>query len=54
MLKLKQAAALLGVHPKTLQKMDRDGRLPAWRTDTNRRAWTRRQLLKYMKGGAHA
>ena len=29
-----QAAAFLGVHPKTLQKMARDGRVPAHRIGT--------------------
>lgn len=52
-LKLSKAATLLGLSTKTLQRMDKDGRLPAWRTVTNQRMWTRRQLLRYMKGEAH-
>ena len=46
MLTLSGAANYLGIHPKTLQKMDRDGRLKARRTDTNRRYYIKSELKK--------
>ena len=40
-----QAAQYLGFKVKTLQKWDREGRLiPAYRTPTNRRVYTKSQL----------
>lgn len=42
------AATYIGRHPKTLQAMDRRGALPAHRTSTGRRYWTRQQLDGYL------
>jgi putative resolvase len=45
---LGEFARLAGVHPKTVQRWDRDGTLPAHRTPTGRRFYTeedRRKLL---------
>jgi excisionase family DNA binding protein len=39
-----RAARYLGLHPKTLQRFDREGRLPAQRTATGRRFWNKRDL----------
>jgi len=36
-LTLRQACEYAGVHPKTLQRLDREGKLPAQRTNTGRR-----------------
>jgi len=45
-LTLSKASHFLNIHPKTLQKMDRDGRLKAFRTKTNRRYYLKSQLQK--------
>jgi excisionase family DNA binding protein len=45
---LSEAAKYLGPHPKTLQRMDRRGVLPAHRTSTGRRYWDRAALDKYL------
>src|SRR5580658_3281505 len=45
---LSDAAKYLGRHPKTLQRMDRRGVLPAHRTSTGRRYWDRVDLDKYL------
>ena len=50
----KQAAALLGgIHPKTLQRMAREGAVPAYRVG---RHWRYRasELDKWLKSGAHS
>ena len=43
-----QAAAYLKRHVKTLQAWDRDGSLPALRTTTGRRYWTKAALDSYL------
>lgn len=43
-------AKLIGVHIKTLQKWDREGKLVAHRSPTNRRFYTHEQYQNYMKG----
>lgn len=43
------AAKLLRVHPKTLQRWDASGRLKAFRSDSNRRYYTREQLELFLK-----
>lgn len=45
-LTLSGAANFLRMHTKTLQKMDRDGRLKAYRTETNRRYYLKSDLEK--------
>jgi DNA-binding transcriptional MerR regulator len=47
--KIKEAAKLLGYSVKTLQRLDREGILKANRTVTNRRYYTEKQLLKFLK-----
>jgi putative resolvase len=42
------AAKYLGRHPKTIQRLDRDGILPAKRTSTGRRYWNRSDLDTYL------
>lgn len=44
-------AALVGVTVKTLQKWDREGKLRAHRSPTNRRYYTYEQYEAYMGGG---
>jgi DNA-binding transcriptional MerR regulator len=41
-------AKLIGIHIKTLQKWDRDGKLKAYRTPTNRRFYTHSQYVEYV------
>lgn len=41
-------AKLIGVHIKTLQKWDREGKLKACRTPSNRRFYTKNQYEKYI------
>lgn len=41
-------AKLIGVHIKTLQKWDKEGKLIANRTPTNRRFYTHEQYLIYL------
>ena len=43
---LGEVANFLSVHPKTLQKKDREGLIPFDRTSTNRRFLTRENLIK--------
>jgi len=43
-MKLKEAAVYTGVHPKTLQRLDREGKLKPVRSKTNRRSYTKEQL----------
>lgn len=43
-----RAARYLGLHPKTLQRFDREGRLPAKRTATGRRFWQKRDLDAFL------
>lgn len=45
-----EAAELIGVSVKTLQRWDRDGKLVAYRTPTNRRYYTEEQIKEAMKG----
>lgn len=45
---LREAAAYIGRHVKTLQRMDREGVLPAHRTETNQRYWLRAELDVYL------
>lgn len=40
---------MIGVHIKTLQKWDNEGKLKAYRTPTNRRFYTHEQYITYMK-----
>lgn len=47
--KLGDFARLIGVHPKTLQRYDREGIIIAKRTDTNRRYYTYQQYVEYIK-----
>ena len=41
-------AKLIGVHIKTLQKWDKEGKLKAHRTPTNRRFYTHEQYISYL------
>lgn len=41
-------AEMVGVHIKTLQKWDREGKLKAYRTPTNRRFYTQEQYERYI------
>ena len=41
-------AKLIGVHIKTLQKWDREGKLVAYRSPTNRRFYTHEQYMLYL------
>jgi putative resolvase len=47
-LKSSKAAELLGVHVKTLQRLDREGTLVAARTATGRRYYTEDQLYEFL------
>lgn len=44
---ISKAAKLLDLHVKTLQRLDRQGRLVAGRTATGRRFYSREQLLEF-------
>lgn len=46
-----EAAKLLGVTVKTLQRWDQGGVFKARRTPTNRRYYTKEQIKEYLKGG---
>lgn len=46
---ISEAAELIGVSVKTLQRWDRDGKLVASRTPSNRRYYTKNQLKEYME-----
>lgn len=47
--KPKDFAEMIGVSVKTLQRWDREGILKAYRTPTNRRFYTDKQLSEYME-----
>ena len=47
-LKPKDVAAILKVSTMTLRRWDADGQLPAFRTTTDRRYYTREQILAYL------
>lgn len=44
---ISKAAQALGLHVKTLQRLDREGKLVAGRTATGRRYYTQAQLLEF-------
>lgn len=46
---IQKAAQQLGVHPKTLQRWDRDGVLVARRTGTNRRYYLQEQIDAFLR-----
>lgn len=48
MLKISEAAKILNVHIKTLQRWDRVGILKAKRTPTNRRYYTEQMLEEFI------
>lgn len=48
-LTLSEAAHVLKLHPKTLQRLDRKGELKARRTPTNRRYYLMSDLISYKK-----
>lgn len=48
-IKLGEFAEMIHVHPKTLQRYDRQGILKPHRTETNRRYYTYEQYLEFMK-----
>ena len=45
---IQQAAKFLNYHVKTLQRLDREGKLPARRTKTNRRFYLEKDLLDFL------
>lgn len=45
---LGELANFLSIHPKTLQKKDREGLIPFDRTSTNRRFLTRENLIRLL------
>lgn len=45
--KIGEFASLIGVHVKTLQRWDRENKLVAYRTKTNRRFYTYEQYKQY-------
>lgn len=47
----KQFGQLIGKSVLTLQRWDRKGIFPAYRSPTNRRYYTRAQYLEYMQQG---
>ena len=47
--KLGEFARMIGVHPQTLQRYDREQKIVAYRTPTNRRYYTYEQYLKFIK-----
>lgn len=47
--KLGEFARLIGVHPQTLQRYDREGKIRAYRTETNRRYYLYEQYLDFME-----
>jgi len=48
-LTLSEASELLNLHPKTLQRMDREGVLKADRTHTNRRIYNMRDVMEFKR-----
>ncbi|HUW47264.1 MAG TPA: MerR family transcriptional regulator [Patescibacteria group bacterium] len=46
---LSEASNLLGLHPKTLQRMDRKGVLKAERTLTNRRCYNMQDIIEFKR-----
>lgn len=49
---LSEAAKILGLHPKTLQRMDLKGVLKAHRTLTNRRYYLQNDLVEFKRSRA--
>lgn len=47
--KLGEFARLLGIHPKTLQRYDKEQKIIAYRTPTNRRYYYYSQYLEFNK-----
>ena len=47
--KLGEFARLLGVHVKTLQRYDKESKIIAHRTETNRRYYYYEQYLEFIK-----
>jgi excisionase family DNA binding protein len=50
MLKLREAAKLLNVHVKTLQRWDREGIFKSKRTPTGRRFYTEKMVEDFLNG----
>lgn len=48
-LTITEASRLMGLHVKTLQRWDRDGKFLAKRTSTNRRYYTQEQINEYLR-----
>jgi excisionase family DNA binding protein len=48
-LTISQAAGKMGVHVKTLQRWDREGKLVGRRTTTGRRYYTQEQVDEYLR-----
>ena len=46
--KPQEFAKMIGISVKTLQRWDRDGKLKAFRTPTDRRYYTHKQYVDYM------
>ena len=49
--KPQEFAEMIGVSVKTLQRWDKEGKLKAYRTPTNRRYYTHKQYVDYMGNG---
>ena len=49
--KPQEFAEMIGVSVKTLQRWDKEGKLKAYRTPTNRRYYTHKQYVDYMSDG---
>ncbi len=49
--KPKEFAAMIGISVKTLQRWDKEGKLKAYRSPTNRRYYTYIQYVQYMGNG---
>ena len=49
--KPQEFAEMIGVSVKTLQRWDKEGKLKAYRTPTDRRYYTHKQYVDYMGGG---
>ena len=50
--KPQEFAEMIGVSVKTLQRWDKEGKLKAYRTPTNRRYYTHKQYVDYMGDGS--
>lgn len=46
--KLGEFAEIIGYHPKYLQRLDREGKLIAYRTKTNRRYYKYAQYIEWI------